>query len=846
MKSLRSWEIGTDRPFKATISADARLSGTDYSDDQTWELKLGNDDDPALVLQTAYGGRVGQVSLVPMWQIGDEIIYETNRYASPPMITQFAPNYLNTSAQIIADVNLQAEYWAMESHVTGGIFTVSNQSNNGVQIRFDLFAHVVSQGKERGLNIVTLGDGSHAIQLGKIGTLTPVVLLENADAEIDETGTARSPKVGRTLTLEAGDTIAMRWVHVGQTYLRDSLKLGLDWLREDWSAHFRLIGQASRAIPTLQTGNKDWDLLIAQSYNRVVQSIIKGSKTQLPHASFVSTREMDDGYSFREGGTDYKRSWSGQDPIVSSQLSLVIASIDADVAKGIVQNYLSTQQEDGWIDRQPGLAGQRQELLIMPLLAQMTWDVYQATQDDGFLKDTFDNLMKCFNRWFEADHDADNDGFPEWQHTRQMGYGEFPLFSVEQPKSQGVSVKMIESPDLLTYLLNEADALRDIATTLGKKRPVAQLNKQIKNLEKHLNNLWDGTRFAYRDRDTHATQTATILLQDARGDEEHFIGASLSEPSRIVVSAEGGVRHIPTVKLTMDGIDSQGNTIQEVANSEHFSWQGRQGVYTSQNIFSQVDRIQCEGLSRVYQITVATVDTTALDINSLLPIMIDDLPSDKIEALVQLITDKKLFWRVNGVPMVSAQDSTYESENGQASRAIGLFWLAQIGTGLLNAGYTKDATTLLKNTLKMLDNVMLQDGTFHQFYDSEGIGGFGETGHLSGIVPLAFLHRVLGAQVVSSSQVWAGGNYAWGRNITIKQFGVTVRRGKKGTKITFPSKSVIELDVDAEWQLVTDPEPIEESPIEHLPQPKIEPSAPKSPKRVMIEVELDDEPTESS
>ena len=638
----------------------------------------------------------------------------------------------------------------------------------------------------------------------------------------------------------------MRWVHVGESYLRDSLKLGLDWLREDWSAHFKQIEQASQAIPTIQTGNQDWDLLIAQSYNRVMQSILKGETTQLPHASFVSTREMDDGFSFREGGTDYKRSWSGQDPIVASQLASVIASIDAEIAKGIVQNYLATQQEDGWIDRQPGLAGQRQEMLMMPILAQMTWDVYQATQDESFLKDTFDKLMSFFKRWFEADHDADNDGFPEWQHTRQMGYSEFPLFSVEQPKSQGVSVRLIESPDLLTHLLNEATALRKIATTLGKKRPVTQLNKQIKNLEKHLNSLWDGTRFTYRDRDTHTTQSATILLHDARGDEEHFIGESLGEPSRIVVRVEGGVRHIPNVKLTIDGLDSKGNTIQEIANSPHFSWQGRQGVYSSQNIFSQVDRVLCEGLSRVYQINVATVDTTALDINSLLPITIADLPNDKAESLVQLITDKKHFWRANGVPMVSAQNETYESENGQASRAIGMFWLGKIGEGLMNVGYAKEATTLLKNILKMLDHVMLQGGTFHQYYDSEGIGGFGETSHLSGIVPLVFLHRVLGAQVVSSSQVWAGGDYAWGRNITIKQHGVTVKRGKKGTKITFPSKSVVELDVDAEWQLVTDPEPIEATPIERLSQPKIEPSAPKTPKRVMIEVELDDEPTESS
>ena len=193
MKSLRSWEIGTDRPFKATISADARLSRTNYTDDQTWELKLGRDDDPALVLQTAYGGRVGQVSLVPMWQIGDDTIYETNRYASAPIITQFAPNYLKTSAAKLSQrFNFKLNIGRWNRMLQGAFLLSPIRAIIRYTCAFDLFAHVVAQGKERGLNIVTLGDGSHAIQLGKVGTLTPVVLLENADADIDEAGIRRA------------------------------------------------------------------------------------------------------------------------------------------------------------------------------------------------------------------------------------------------------------------------------------------------------------------------------------------------------------------------------------------------------------------------------------------------------------------------------------------------------------------------------------------------------------------------------------------------------------------------------------------------------------------------------
>jgi hypothetical protein len=66
MKNLRRWLLS--RPYALPLAADARLSSTDYHDDQVWELSPGvpGSDAPALVLQTRYGGRVGLASLVPL------------------------------------------------------------------------------------------------------------------------------------------------------------------------------------------------------------------------------------------------------------------------------------------------------------------------------------------------------------------------------------------------------------------------------------------------------------------------------------------------------------------------------------------------------------------------------------------------------------------------------------------------------------------------------------------------------------------------------------------------------------------------------------------------------------
>ena len=52
MKSLRRWLLEPSMPFSLPLAADARLSATDYLDDQVWEMRLGWAGFPALTLQT--------------------------------------------------------------------------------------------------------------------------------------------------------------------------------------------------------------------------------------------------------------------------------------------------------------------------------------------------------------------------------------------------------------------------------------------------------------------------------------------------------------------------------------------------------------------------------------------------------------------------------------------------------------------------------------------------------------------------------------------------------------------------------------------------------------------------
>src|SRR3954454_18985888 len=104
------WQLGTNSPFALALAADARLSQTDYFDDQVWELILGSQGNPALALQTSYGGRVGLVSIVPLWRIDNRPIYQYQAYTSPPVITAFAPGYLQATSKITPRLQLKVDF----------------------------------------------------------------------------------------------------------------------------------------------------------------------------------------------------------------------------------------------------------------------------------------------------------------------------------------------------------------------------------------------------------------------------------------------------------------------------------------------------------------------------------------------------------------------------------------------------------------------------------------------------------------------------------------------------------------------------------------------------------------
>ena len=833
MQRLRRQIIASERPFDFHIAADARISKTDYCDDQAWVARLGVRDEAALALQTQYGGRAGLVSLVPMWRIDERVLYQTIAFHKRPAITAFAPNFIQIEAALTPDLDLAARFIALESRAVGGEFTLRNLGGESAELQFDLFGHVVINERNQTLNVMTMADYSLALHLGQIGNLNPVVTLEGASIDIYG-GRISSPKLGRRLVLAPGAAVKLNFVAAGLPDMRDSYSVALNLISRPWERYFEQIDRSAAAIPKITTGDADRDLLLDLSYAQLIKSFMDPTE-HLPHPSLVANRASNRGWSRRGDGSDHVRAWSGQDPTYTYQAVKAAANVDADLAKAIIRNYLSVQDDTGEIDRQPGLGGQRQGVLLTPILARLTLWLARQTEDVEFAAESLAALAGFFGSWLAAD--ADSDGVPEWQSERQLGYIAFPTFGRGQAWAQGADISQMETPDLLAYLISEADALRQLAKLVGDDATAQVMTEKLDELESHLEDLWDGMRYSYRDRDSHHTSDGRHLLQRGAGDQLHQISTTLPCPARLMIRVVGGVSQRPRITLTLKGKDEGGKPITIEAPVDDFDWQNRQGVYTTKAPLSHIESIAIRGLSRVYKVYARTIDYSKLDINALLPLITGRLKPERAGALLDLALDEAHFLQANGITMVSANDRHYDPSNARGGGGIWLYWLTLVCEGMMAAGYAKEASEIVKRVLNMQARILEREGKLAQFYQADEAKGFGEEHHLGGIAPLSLLHDLVNVRIQAPDKVWAGGEFGWGEPVTIEQHGVTVTRTDDSIRVDFPSGNAETLPGDAPWQLVQDPSPAPTESSETLEIPSVTLASEQDDEPLVIEVD---------
>jgi hypothetical protein len=790
---MRTWSLNPESPLSLRIVADARVSTPDYVDDQIWELSLGGGDPASMAIQTTYGLRAMAMRIYPGFSMGGAVLSDPEQFYSQPLVEGFLPNYLKVSFSPFQDFLVKAEYWAVNSKNIGGKFDLQNLSGSPMDLQIRLFALLLpGEGGERMQAWEHMGSTCLA---GQTDHLNPVIFIMGG-AEVEQTV---YPSLVLQRRLQPGEIKSVYWAHAGLKDRMSSFDAARATVARNWEAEIAHLELLNSTMLEIETGDQELDAALGFS-QKVALGCIVGPTRSLPNASFIFSRIPDRGYSHLGDGSDHHWQWEGQTAIHTYILLQQILEVAPDIAKGILRNFCSIQKPDGMIDWKPGLGGQRNGALANPLLATMAWKIFEHNPDRVFLEDVFEALLEFYEFWFIEEHDQDQDGFPEWDHTLQMGFDDCPSFVLWQPWGQGLDITKAETPDLASCLYRESISLIRMADVLQVDEVKPKLNARAENLRKSVEGTWSEERalYQYRDRDTHAT-TKGEVLGSGQGEFTIRVERNFKEPVRLVFRSVGQEGQKRTAKAFIHGKGSRGRHRVEKIRGKDFQWFSSTGTATSNTTYVEIEWVEVKGLEEGCQTVVSIADYAREDVSLMLPLWAGIPGPERAKALLErTLLNPSRFWRPFGISSIPADDPSYAEIIESGSGDIVMYWNIMLAEGLLEYGFRKEAAGLIQNLLQAVLHALRRDKAFRESYHPDRPEGFGERDHVAGLMPITLYLKCLGIEIVQPYRFSLRGDNPFPWSVTVRWKGVEIRCHEDHKEVIFPTGEQVRVDGDEE------------------------------------------------
>jgi hypothetical protein len=792
MGAMREWSIPHDGPYTLRLAADVRSGPTDYVNDQIWELVLGYSDPPSMALRTSYGLRARDMRIFPGFRWDGSSVTDPSKFASPPIVRLVLPNYAIIECFPFEGLFARGEYWVRDSHAVLGRWTLQNQRADAGEAYLRIYAWLhadedsepVSASTQQGVVVLS----------GKAGDLAPVLFLE---------GGARSPAAPYPALevrqrLDPAESRSWTWAHAGENVFQSSFEQARHLAALKWNSGTAGLNVAAGGMLDIETGDPDWDAAFWMAQKAAISAYI-GPAKRLPHASFVEMRGPENGYSPKGSGADYQDRWNGQDAFWAYPNFSACLYAAPELPKGIIQNFLHTQNADGEIDRRPGLAGQRSGLLCPPLLATLSLGIYQRTEDRDFLESVFPKLVEFADSWGLPSHDLDSDGHPEWDHTIHAGFDDWPTFMRWKRWGQGYDISKAETNDLASYLLRDCTSLIAIAEILDERKRIPELEKKIRRLKESVEGSWDEARgmYLHQDRDNHSSSTGE-LLGSGRGPFVLDVEREFEQPLRICVRCVGPEDQSRTIKVSIHSLGPRGGKKVERITANKFQWFWTFGTATSETLSNAIERIEVKGVSDKFETEIWIPDLTRYDASGLLPLWAGIPDPERAARLIDsVIKNNAGFWREYGIPACPASDPAYGPGTDHGTGEVYPHWNSMIGEGLLAYGRVDEAVELVTKLVRATVHALKSDHGHRRTYHPDLPEGFGERDHIQGGAPIGLFLATLGIRLISPTkvEVWGRNPYPW--PVRIRWMGLEILSERKRRHIQFPDGQSVEISNEA-------------------------------------------------
>jgi hypothetical protein len=782
---MRTWKLSAGDPLQLSLAADADLDPVEYADHVIWEVNLGQGDPSALAIQTTFGLRARWMQFFPCFTRLGKTRIDPASFHRAPTITRFFTNYIALNFTPFEGVEVQAEYWAASSCILAGRITMANKSILPHNIRLELAGLLSPMGSGEGMAALPFGL-STALQ-GRSAGIAVVCCLGGTA----QPGKSAYPALAVQSELYPGGSQTTTWAAAVSTEAEVAYDLARATCNRPWDAELARIelNSLSKSIE-LSTGIPDWDATLALS-SRAARGLLLSNQAQLPRTSFVLARRTDHGASARGDGSDAPLLWRGQTVFDSFYLTDLLQPTSCNLVRGLVENFLQSQADQGFADWRPGLAGQRSRLLAQPMLAMLALRGAPTPAEDDWLAVMYPGLLQFFRTWLDDEHDRDGDGLPEWTHPFQIAIDSNPLFDRWQEEAQGVDTAWVESPALGALLYRECSSLIEIARRAGKEDDLPWLSAQAARLLAAVEETWDRKSgcYNYRDMHNHLSLSGRSLAESS-GSGVFAVKRKLRAAQRLVLQLTSSGEGTRAVTAMLRGLSDSGEVVEESVSPRDFTWSEGRGRATSRLCYLQVESMEIQGLQLEDRACLRSVDLTQLDISLLLPLWAGIPNPKRADILVQQhILGGWL--QTYGLPFCPPSQ---RSEQPSSLDCVALPWNALIIQGLLDYGYRTEAAELFTRLMNTVTPNLKRERAFRQYYQAETGMGQGERDHLWGFAPVGLFLKIIGIDKISPTEIIVRDFNPFPWPVTVKYQRMSIVREGEKTILNLPGRQPLILN----------------------------------------------------
>lgn len=785
---MREWQLSQNQPLSLLIGADQRLARQGTAENHLWELVLNGGEPAAMALQTTYGLRARLMRVFPTFFENGKLMTDAQHCHQKPLITRFFPNFLQLQFAPFESIQVNAAYWVSDGQTLCGQMVIHNSGSTIREITVSQAALLNPLGNGSAFHAENFG--MHAILQGQTGSLCPVLhMTGGADA-------VASPYPALSLSLQfLPDTpVTIRWCLASLPGVKESYEKARQMVETDWQTEWARL-EMHNAAHTLDVdcGNADWDAAFALA-QKDAQLLVYPQTSQPQHWAAASAISPDKNFMADD---DIMGNGDALTNFEFYTLVQLLLPASADLATALLQNFLSNAQ-DGKIHFKIGSSTDARRHQALPMMAQLAWQIFTVSQKKTLLEAAWQPLLDNFNTWFNQSQDHDLDGCPELSDALQLGLVQAFLFDPWLEGSHAVRITTTEGAMLPAMLLKEAQALHEIAQVLSL--PCPQLAQHQVQLKQHLTDLWDASEktFAWRDRDTHQRQKGKTIKRIS-GNGTFTINENWQQARRMCIQIHSADEMTRVCKLTLLGMDDQAQPITETISGWAIQWVLGRAVITTENCYTQLNRIETSGLHPKDKISIALVDHHLADITTLAAMDAGVLEKADLNKIIKTWVNPKNEFFKYGIPeYLKSNTAIIKNSNPQ----INLFWNCRIVEGLIKLGYRQEAAALFTRLMQPIINTLKAHHAFYEGYHAKHGQGMGKRNALAGYAPLGTFLKLVGIEIQSNTRLIVSGENPFPGNVQVMFRGLCVEREGSHTLITFANGETMTLD-GSESQLVT-------------------------------------------